>query len=53
MKTYTIQNNNNSNYNYNTSNKKINDLQKLLNIEKNKNSKLEKENIYLKQYINN
>ena len=53
MKTYTIQNNNNSNYNYNTSNKKINDLQKLLNIEKNKNSKLEKENISLKQYINN
>ena len=53
MKTYTIQNNNNSNYNYNTSNKKVNDLQKLLNIEKNKNSKLEKENISLKQYINN
>ena len=53
MKTYTIQNNNNSNYNYNTSKLKVNDLQKMLNIEKNKNSKLEKENISLKQYINN
>ena len=52
MKTYTIQNNNN-NYNYSSLNKKVNDLQKMLSIEKNKNSKLEKENITLKQYINN
>ena len=54
MKTYTIQNNNNNNnYNYSSLNKKVNDLQKMLSIEKNKNSKLEKENITLKQYINN
>jgi len=54
MKTYTIQNNyNNNNYNNSSLNKKINDLQKMLSIEKNKNSKLEKENITLKQYINN
>ena len=52
LKTYTIQNNNNNNYN-NSLNKKVNDLQKMLSIEKNKNSKLEKENISLKQYINN
>ena len=53
MKTYTIQNNSNTNYNNNSLNKKVNDLQKMLSIEKNKNSKLEKENISLKQYINN
>ena len=53
MKTYTIQNNNNTNYNNSSLNRKVNDLQKMLNIEKNKNSKLEKENITLKQYINN
>ena len=56
MKTYTIQDNNINNklnYNYSGLNKKVNDLQKMLNIEKNKNSKLEKENITLKQYINN
>ena len=53
MKTYTIQNNNNSNYNYNISKLKVNDLQKMLNKEKNKNSKLEKENISFKKYINN
>ena len=52
LKTYTIQNNSNNNYN-NSLNKKVNDLQKMLSIEKNKNSKLEKENISLKQYINN
>ena len=49
MKTYTIQNNyNNNNYSNSSLNKKINDLQKMLSIEKNKNSKLEKENITLK-----
>ena len=56
MKTYTIQDNNINNklnYNYSGLNKKVNDLQKMLNIEKNKNSKLEKENISLKEYINN
>ena len=52
LKTYTIQNNISNNYN-NSLNKKVNDLQKMLSIEKNKNSKLEKENISLKQYINN
>ena len=56
MKTYTIQDNNINNklnYNYSGLNKKVNDLQKMLNIEKNKNSKLERENISLKEYINN
>ena len=53
MKTYTIQNNSNNNYNNSSLNKKVSDLQKMLSIEKNKNSKLEKENISLKQYINN
>ena len=57
LKTYTIQNNDNSiisnNDKYNSLNKKINDIQNMLKFEKNKNSKLEKENISLKQYINN
>ena len=53
MKTYTIQNNNNNNYNNINLNKKVNDLQKMLSIEINKNTKLEKENISLKKYINN
>ena len=54
MKTYTIQNSDINNHsNYSGLNKKVSDLQKMLSIEKNKNSKLEKENISLKQYINN
>ena len=53
LKTYTIQNNNNNNYNNINLNKKVNDLQKMLSIEINKNTKLEKENISLKKYINN
>ena len=51
IRTYTIKNNNSNNNINDDLNKKIDDLQKALNKEKNKNINLEKEIVSLKQYI--